>query len=1126
MDSVRAWEEQVIIPTYKVGIPNKNPMFLEKRVYQGSSGVVYPHPVIDQVFDDREDKQYRALYLENEYLKIMILPELGGRVQMAYDKTNDYHFIYYNPVIKPALVGLTGPWISGGIEFNWPQHHRPSTLDPVDYTIEENKDGSKTVWVNETEIMFHTKGMAGFTLYPGKAYLEVKGQLYNRTPFPQTFLWWANPAVAVDEHYQSVFPPDVNAVYDHGKRDVSSFPIATGTYYKVDYSPGTDISRYQNIPVPTSYMAVDSGFDFVGGYHHQKKAGLLHVADHHVSPGKKQWTWGSGAFGKMWDKHLTDPDEQGRYVPYFEIMTGVYTDNQPDFGWIMPNEERRFKQYFFPYKDIGYLKNANKDIAVNLETAGDKIIVKVYATGKQDRCRVRLKSRHVVLLDEITDLSPTLTFAKEVPSDGASGDPLLEVFDQTQKLLISYAPAIKNKKEQPIPQPAKAIGEAAFIGTTEELYLAGLHLEQYRHAAYSPVLYYEEALRRDPTDVRCNNALGLWYLKHGQFAQAEPYFRTAVEKMTRHNPNPYDGEPYYNLGLCLTFQERWDEAYDAFYKSCWNAAWQDNGYLQLAYIDCRRGRPAEALQHADDSLARNYHGMKARHLRSVLLRKLNLPDEAAEWAKATLALDPFDFGSRNELCLVWEQNGKKEDAESAQKELQALLRGWPHSYIEIAIDYARAGCYEEAVSWLQQMEKSDYPPVHYYLAYYFSKLEQAAEKEAALQKAAGLPEERVFPNRQEDIQVLQFAVNENPADYKAWYYLGNLWYDKRQYPEAIHCWEQSADANAGFPTAHRNLGIAYYNKYNKPTQAVEQYEQAFACDPRDARVLFELDQLYKLMNRQAAERLSSLKNHLSLVQQRDDLYIEYITLHNLTGQYKEALRLIQWRRFHPWEGGEGKVSRQYLCAKIALARKSLQEKDYDAAIRLLTEVQCYPENIGEGKLYGARENHIFYYLGCVYEAKAKSLSQEAGTPAGQEAEACWEKACEGTSEPAQAIYYNDQDPSMIFYQGLALRKLGRKEEAKQRFEGLIRYGKAHLDDKIVIDFFAVSLPELSVFDADPDKRNRIHCHYLMALGYLGLGEEAPAEMHLKEVLKMDATHQGAWTHTGSAAKKYDLSYEK
>ncbi len=200
----------------------------------------------------------------------MILPEIGGKIQRLYDKTNGYDAVYYNEVVKPALVGLAGPWISGGIEFNWPQHHRPSTFDPVDYKIEENNDGSITVWVGETEKMFHTKGMAGFTVYPDKAYLEIKGQVYNPTDRPQTFLWWANPAVAVNDYTQSIFPPDVHAVMDHGKRDVSKFPIADGVYYKVDYAPGTDISRYKNIPVPTSYMAYHSDYNFIGNYDYSK----------------------------------------------------------------------------------------------------------------------------------------------------------------------------------------------------------------------------------------------------------------------------------------------------------------------------------------------------------------------------------------------------------------------------------------------------------------------------------------------------------------------------------------------------------------------------------------------------------------------------------------------------------------------------------------------------------------------------------------------------------------------------------------------------------------------------------------------------------------------------------------
>ena len=378
MRQVKVWEEEITIPTYRACRPETAPLFLENRAYQGSSGKVYPFPVTEKISDEKEDVTYQAVFLENEYLQVMVLPQLGGRIQRALDKTTGYDFVYYNHVVKPALVGLCGPWVSGGIEFNWPQHHRPTTFSPVDYTLERREDGSCTVFVGETDRMYGTKGTAAITLYPGKAYIEIQGRLYNPTDLPQTFLWWANPAVPVNENTYSVFPPDVNAVMDHGRRAVSTFPIATGEYYKFDYSAGVDISRYKNIQVPTSYMAAHSDYDFIGNYDEGRQAGLLHVADHHVSPGKKQWTWGCGDFGKSWDRNLTDEDG-----PYIELMTGVFTDNQPDFTWLKPQEEKTFTQYFMPYKGVGRVGNATKDAALSLEPAGEgKALVKVYATGE------------------------------------------------------------------------------------------------------------------------------------------------------------------------------------------------------------------------------------------------------------------------------------------------------------------------------------------------------------------------------------------------------------------------------------------------------------------------------------------------------------------------------------------------------------------------------------------------------------------------------------------------------------------------------------------------------------------------------------------------------------------------
>ena len=447
-ERVKVWEEEVVIPTYGIGEPEKNPMFLEKRVYQGSSGVVYPYPVIESVADTRADKSYHAVYLENEYIKVMILPELGGRVQMAYDKLKGRHFVYYNHVIKPALVGLTGPWISGGIEFNWPQHHRPSTFLPVDYSIERKEDGSAVVWVSERERMFHQKGMAGFTLRPGRAVLEIQGQVYNPTPLPQTFLWWANPAVAVNDHYQSVFPGDVNAVFDHGKRDVSRYPIATGTYYKMDYSAGVDISRYKNIPVPTSYMAIRSRYDFVGGYENDTRAGVLHVADHHVSPGKKQWTWGCGDFGQAWDRNLTDADG-----PYIELMAGVYTDNQPDFAWLQPYEEKTFTQYFIPYRELGVVKNASADLLMNIEPGTDGMRLKVFATSKREGLRLAVWKGARLVWEATRAIAPENLLDEPVPLADLS-DVRVSIFDADEKLLLSWESEPEEVRE--LPEPAEA----------------------------------------------------------------------------------------------------------------------------------------------------------------------------------------------------------------------------------------------------------------------------------------------------------------------------------------------------------------------------------------------------------------------------------------------------------------------------------------------------------------------------------------------------------------------------------------------------------------------------------------------------------------------------------------------
>ena len=1125
---VKAWREIVTIPTYEIGKAEKNPIFLEKRVYQGSSGVVYPYPVIESISDEKTDKEYKAVFIENEYIKVMILPELGGRIQMAYDKIKERHFVYYNHVIKPALVGLTGPWISGGIEFNWPQHHRPSTYLPVDSTIVENEDGSVTVWVNEMERMFHQKGMAGFTLRSGCAYLEIQGRVSNRTSLPQTFLWWANPAVEVNDAYQSVFPPDVNAVFDHGKRAVSSFPIATGTYYKMDYSAGVDISNYKNIYVPTSYMAVNSKYDFEGGYENDTKGGMLHVASHHFSPGKKQWTWGNGDFGRAWDRNLTDSIDNGKlkidncqltsgFRPYIELMAGVYTENQPDFSWLMPYEEKQFVQYFMPYREIGIVKQASKDFVVGIETSPNlpcrggtspllqegsgEVTIKILATSKQT-VRIVLDGEECEeYYNKVVTLSPEDVFVETVSIGQETLETLQLTIDRVEQsrrlpLLEWHA---EPDEIRPIPDAAEAALSPQDTKTIDQLYLTGLHLEQYRHATWSALDYYEEALRRDPMDYRCNMQTGLWYLRRARFEKAEPYLQTAVKVLKRRNPNPYDGEPLFYLGLVKRFRHQWQEAYELFWKSTWNKAWADAGYYEAACISMDQERWEDALDELNRALISNSHNHQARALKAVVLRKLGLKDEALSWIQEGYKIDPFNY-----VCMMEEH--LLTASEEPLERMVSLMHGNIYNYHETALDYAHAGLTDEATQVLQTaidhgVEKS--PLTYYYLAYW----NQLSESLDYFEQAAAVSPDYCFPNRLEDAEILgTFAQLPFVKDAHVPYYLGCLYYDKRQYDVAIENWELSAELDPTFPTVWRNLALARFNKQGRQEEALEYMEKAFHLDETDSRVLMELDQLYKRLHRPHQERLDFLQQYPELIKQRDDLVLEEITLLNQLGRYEEAKEKLDAHQFHPWEGGEGKVPAQYQICRVELAKKFLTpllqegmgEVTIPQAIRLLQECLEYPHHLGEGKLYGAQENDFYYLLGVAYEA----LGQK------EKARECWEEATKGPQEPAAAMYYNDAKPDKIFYQGLALLKLGREGEAHGRFYKLINYGKQHVFEKQVMDYFAVSLPDLLIWDDSLDVKNEIHCKYMLALGYYGMGELSKSQRYLEEVEALDNNHQG------------------
>ncbi len=1112
---VRIRREPALIPTYAPLPAEKSPMFLERRVYQGSSGRVYPLPCIERFAEQKTDRVYDALTIENDYLEVMILPELGGRIHAAKDKTNGYDFIYRNQVIKPALIGLAGAWASGGIEFNWPQHHRPSTFMPTDVEIEDHPDGSRTIWLSEHDPLCRMKGMHGICLHPHRSVIELKVRAYNRTPFVQTFLWWANVATHVHEGYQSFLPPDVTHVADHAKGSTSTFPLCTGTYYGVNYAerarngvpaherpssfvppharPGpvpdslqgldyapNDLTWYANIPVPTSYMCLGSKEDFFGGYDHFRQAGLVHVANHHISPGKKQWTWGNHSFGYAWDRNLTDDDG-----PYIELMAGVYTDNQPDFSFLQPGETKTWSQFWYPIRAIGPAQKASVDAALSLRTQNGRIRLGV-ATTRPERITVRLLRGGKTVLERTPELAPDRPWVETAPLP--KGADLTEyrliVSDATGREILSYQP---EHPKANAPAVATEPPPPASVASAEELFITGLHLTQYRHPTRMPEPYFEEALRRDPSDARSNTALGSLRLINADFDRAETHFRKAVARLTLRNPNPYDGEPYYLLGLTLRYRadeaqlarpadaaRLLDEAYAALYKATWNQAWQPAGYHALAEIDCRRQEWEKALDHLDRALKGNSDNLRARDLRALVLRRLDRNDEAEAALRATLAIDPLDWWARELL-------GEKIACDS-------------QTSLDLAHDYARAGLYAEALAILRDATPEPSAGTGPTLAYTRAWLHRLRGDEkgvrTALQEARSASRDYCFPSRVEEAVILRWAASEDPRDARARYYLANLLYDRKRHREAIALWEESAKIEPEYPLVWRNLGIGYFNILGAKAKARKAYERAYALAPDHSRLLFERDLLWKRLRTPVRKRLAALERHLPQVRSRDDLSVEYADLLNQVGRHQDARAHLGSRRFQPWEGGEGLARTQHERTHLALGREALAGGDAAKALTHFETALVAPPNLGETKHLLANRSDLEYWIGCA----AAALGDHA------RATRAWEAAASfrGDFQERAVRVYSE----MTYFSALSLQKLGRKAEAKRLFRGLKAYARKLFREEAKVYYFATSLPARLLFD-DLQHRQETTALLIEAEAEIGLGRRDRAKALLKKVLARD-----------------------
>jgi tetratricopeptide (TPR) repeat protein len=1074
---VKVTEDLLVLPTYKVNPADKNPMFFRNESYQGASKYIYPYAMNDAISNEKEDHAWKALMLENEYIKVCVTPEIGGKIFYATDKTDGYNFVYRNDVYKPSNIGMLGAWTSGGIEWCVIHHHRASTLLPVNYQLNDNSDGSKTIWIGETEPRHRMRWTIGITSYPGKSYFSAEVKILNPTSFTNTLLYWANVAVHTNKDYQVIFPPSVQVATYHSKNSFTHWPYSTEVYNGQDFTAGNDISWWKNSPEANSYFAWDLKEDFMGAYDHGKETGTVHIGDHNIVKGAKLWEWGSGAKGQATEAVLTE-----KAGPYAEIMVGAFSDNQPDYSWIRPYETKSWKQYWYPIKGIKGFKYANLNGAVNLEKKDNNSVFLGYcSTQKVEKAKVVLRNGEKVIYEKNIAISPESSFTADIKLEGAFNMTSLStelINAESKEVLISYQP-VEQKKIDKLPEEVKKPDLPKDIKTVEELYLTGSWITQFYNPTLNAMDYFNEALSRDPFDIRTNTIVGNIALRNGDYENARKYFVRAISRLTKDYTRPSNCEPLYLEGLTLKALGLYNEATDTLYRATWDYAWHSAAYLELARISCIKGELSKALGQVNESISTNTANNSATNLKASILRNLGDIKGAQGLIETTLAKDPLDFRAGNEKYLLSLKSGDKTVQETILSDLKKKMRGSDQNYLELAVGYMDDGFYKDAEDILTRYEGQN-QEIKYYLGYLQARKGNRTEAEKLFRAASATTIDYGFPFRLESVDVYKMASTFNPSDPKPYYYLGNLYFD-RQPAKAINYWEKAVSLDPSMAIAWRNLGFGYFNHFHDLGKAIGAYEKAVSVKTDDPIYYAELDPLYELNNTSLSTRAKLFESRHDVVKQRDESFVREIMVLNLSGASDKAVEYLKNSTFHFREGSL-KVRDITVDAYVLYGRKLLAEKKYNEALDQFKAVLEAPDKDDKkGKTADPRNPQINYYIGLTLEAAGKKADAKKYF----------------TTSKDQIL----QDAAFImYYQGLSLLKLGEKAKAEVVFNSLVSEGSKRLNQGTEIDFFA------KFGEKEADNVRKSNAYLLQGLGYKGLGDKVKASEKLKKATELSASN--------------------
>lgn len=1061
-DTPRIWEAPLVIPTYELNAPNPYPALLDwqRRKWRP----VYPYPFLDSLGTEKTNKTWKAVYLENEYLKVTVLPELGGHVYQIFDKTLNRNIIYSNPVMKYAMVALRGAWVSGGIEWNFPDGHTLTTVAPIDYVMRTEPDGSAALAVGDTERVQGMQWQIILRLRPGTRVLESEVTLNNRRVVPGRYWYWSTAGAPAAPDLRFNYP--MREAYPHAFWPVFKFPI----------EKGVDIGRFSEVPNFLSLFARDSKRDYFGIYYEKSDWGVVHVADHRELPGKKTWTWGTDDNGDIWIDKLTDGGGQ-----YVEFQGGRF-ETQMEHQFIAPHRVEHFFEYWFGVQQMGGAWNeATRDAALRIGLQGNHATVSLAATKRFEQVQLTIANGDRQVSATRVDLDPTKLFTTTIDVPFPRQPIELTLKSNDGRVLVQYrtdSPVDNNPDFKPATRP---ITDPKNVASAEQSYVEGLAFDKKSKEREARQAYFE-ALKRDPGFAPAHIALGLSFYRSGEYEIAAKHLETALAR------NKDAAEAHYYLALVQRALGQTSAAEDHLLWLVRSGYRESVARYVLGEIALANRDTKKALEQLRQAVMLDPRDLKARTVLALAERLDGNIESAFSRINQVSKELPIDYLALREQSLISKAAGNSENEKTATDHLRHLLSREPDAVLELAFDYVAIGQHREAIDVLEDAirngpsgilpvdNKRIHPMLYYTLGYLYEKSGQ--HEQARTQFSLGMKGDPafVFPHRVEEIAVLRAALAANANDGRAAYYLGNVLAAMNRDKEALAAWREAVKLDQANSIAQRNYARALWIVSQNKEEAATQYQRAITVSPNDFRLYIEFDKLLADMGA-TERRIKLLEGAPSAVLAQSGAVQSLAGAYIDAGRFADAAALLEKTKFTSGEGEDAALG-LYRKAHLGMARKYRDVGDHLKAASEFAAVTEFPRNFGVGR--PAMQSQAQYYVAAAREYESAGKSDEA--------ERWWQRAAtEQLNPPSQP-----EEPwsEHYYYKAVALDHVGRKAEARKLYERL-----AALND------------DQKMLEAEPWPATGAIRFVLAGTALKALGRTEEARAALERALKIDPQNE-------------------